>query len=232
MNPYFVWKGIDSRHMRLWVAQYPALTRGAERVNQVTIPGRSGVLTLLEGAAVYDPIQLVIRVQAPARSNFDVLSDWLSGSGELILGLQSDRLYTGRIINEVAFNKVSNDIKEASVSFLCDPFKQQYPKEAAIELTSAGTIYNPGNVDALPIIKVSGSGDVALTVNSSTITLTGMTAAIVLNSSARIATNNAGTANRLSKTSGDFPVFVPGNNTISWTGTVTKLTINPEWRWR
>lgn len=31
--------------------------------------------------------------------------------------------------------------------------------------------------------------------------------------------------------SGDFPVLLPGTNAISWTGSVTKIEIRPNWRY-
>ena len=34
-----------------------------------------------------------------------------------------------------------------------------------------------------------------------------------------------------SSMSGDFPLLVPGNNAISWSGDVTKIEIQPNWRY-
>ena len=31
--------------------------------------------------------------------------------------------------------------------------------------------------------------------------------------------------------SGDFPNLLPGNNAVSWTGNVTKVDIQPNWRY-
>ena len=31
--------------------------------------------------------------------------------------------------------------------------------------------------------------------------------------------------------SGDFPVLKPGSNAISWTGTVSRLVVTPNWRY-
>ena len=31
--------------------------------------------------------------------------------------------------------------------------------------------------------------------------------------------------------SGDFPVLKPGANAISWTGTVTRVVVRPNWRY-
>ena len=31
--------------------------------------------------------------------------------------------------------------------------------------------------------------------------------------------------------SGDFPVLKPGQNAISWSGTVTRMVVKPNWRY-
>lgn len=40
----------------LFVQQFPPVSRAKERVSTVTIPGRSGTLTLLQGDDVYDAV--------------------------------------------------------------------------------------------------------------------------------------------------------------------------------
>lgn len=35
----------------------------------------------------------------------------------------------------------------------------------------------------------------------------------------------------LNRMSGDFPTLLPGSNAISWTGNVTKVVIQPNWRY-
>ena len=40
----------------------------------------------------------------------------------------------------------------------------------------------------------------------------------------------SGTESMNSCMSGDFPTLPPGNSTISWTGNVTYLKVEPNWR--
>lgn len=231
MFPYFIWNNIDSRQMGLWVKKYPNNIRAAERVTKITIPGAAGQLTLKESEDAYEPIKLVIQAQTIRGNNFDVLGEWLRGRGTLVLGNRDDKEYRGQIISEVNWEKVSNDLCEASIQIECEPFKRQYPNEAAIEMTSTGTVYNPGNVTAKPKITLTGTGNIVLTISSSSFTVKNVSGGAVLDSDARIATNADGTASIMENTVGEFLVLKPGNNDISWTGTVSKVKIEPGWRW-
>ena len=179
----------------------------------------------------FEPVKLTIQVQTVRRNNFDVLAEWLRGKGTLILGNQSDRAWEGQIIEEVAFNAISNDLCEANINIECKPFKRKYPKENAITLTSGGTVKNPGNVNAKPKISIAGSGNIGLTVNGNLFSITNVVDGVVLDCDARLALNDDETASVMEKTDGDFPVLIPGDNTVSWTGTVTSVTIEPRWRW-
>ena len=40
-----------------------------------------------------------------------------------------------------------------------------------------------------------------------------------------------GAASCNAQMSGDFPTLLPGQNAISWTGNVTKVVIQPNWRY-
>lgn len=41
----------------------------------------------------------------------------------------------------------------------------------------------------------------------------------------------SGSISMNNKMYGDFPTFGSGENNISWTGNVTKLEVQPNWRW-
>ena len=43
-HPYFLWNGVSSEDYGIMVSEYPAIARPKERVSQITIPGRDGVL--------------------------------------------------------------------------------------------------------------------------------------------------------------------------------------------
>ena len=44
---------------------------------------------------------------------------------------------------------------------------------------------------------------------------------------------NSGVSNPMTvvEQNGEFPVLKPGANAISWTGTVTKVVVRPNWRY-
>ena len=70
--------------------------------------------------------------------------------------------------------------------------------------------------------------DETLYVNNKSIYLKGITDKIIIDSEMKNAYNNSVSLNY--KMSGDFPVLSLGENNISWIGNVTKLEIQPNWR--
>ena len=230
-EPYFIWNNMNSTSKNLWLSQYPDDVRAAERQSVITVPGRPGALTIKEGDSVYDPVKLACRVQCKRSENSDVLSNWLCGSGLVVFGNQPTRARMAKITNEVRFVRISNDLKEASVIFECEPFKRAYPAESDITLTASTTeLNNVGNVPAQPVIKINGSGDIVLTVNGNEFEVKDVTAQAILDCSARIATEAGESI--LTQTSGIFPVLNVGNNSVSWEGAVSSVVITPNWRYR
>ena len=59
--------------------------------------------------------------------------------------------------------------------------------------------------------------------------LEGISGNITLNTPLMEAYSEATSMN--SAMSGDFPVLLPGLNAVSWTGSVTKIEIKPNWRY-
>ena len=99
-----------------------------------------------------------------------------------------------------------------------------------ITVTTSGTfINNPGSVYSEPIITVYGSGEITLMVGMTIVELDGITDSITLDTPLMEAYNGAISMN--GNMSGDFPSLAPGANAVSWTGNVTKVVIQPNWRY-
>ena len=75
---------------------------------------------------------------------------------------------------------------------------------------------------------MTGSGDITLMVGTTIVELTDISGSIVIDSVLQEAYH--GTTLMDDHMSGDFPVLKPGANAISWTGTVTKVVVRPNWR--
>ena len=87
---------------------------------------------------------------------------------------------------------------------------------------------NPGNVPSEPIITVTGTGEITLIVDMTIVELSDVNGEITIDSVLQEAYSGSTSMN--SCMSGDFPTLPPGNSTISWTGDVTYLTVQPNWR--
>ena len=95
--------------------------------------------------------------------------------------------------------------------------------------TTTGIINNPGNVPSEPIITLTGTGEITLMINGTIIELSDMDGEIVIDSQLQEAYR--GTTSLNNRMSGDFPVLLPGQNAVSWSGDVTSLVITPNWRY-
>ena len=89
-------------------------------------------------------------------------------------------------------------------------------------------VTNPGSVYAEPILTVYGSGDITLMVGTTIVELENISGSIVIDSALQEAYQ--GTTLMNDHMNGEFPRLKPGANAISWTGTLTKVVIQPNWR--
>lgn len=139
----------------------------------------------------------------------------------------------------VTIDEQLNKLGIFTVTFTCLPYK--YSIDGQTELTAANktlTVANPESFEALPVIKVTGSGAFTLTVSGTgsacTVTLanTGSTSRqIIFDSSRMLVYADAALLTSLCTFSSGFPVLKPGSNTVRVTGSgVTALSVIPGWR--
>ena len=159
-----------------------------------------------------------------------MIAAWLKGSGTVTFANRTGGYYKARIANQIPFEKVlrGNPHCSFAVNFRCYPFWYQDNIADVTITTSGSTITNPGSVYSEPIITVTGSGDITLMIGTTIVELTDVSQSIVINSALKEAYKGNTLMN--DHMSGDFPVLKPGLNAISWTGTVTQVTVKPNWR--
>lgn len=227
-----VFKGVTAASKNVTVLKYPEIVKPTLRVETVKVPGRDGELTL-SGTPSYEAVVLECECMVPSVDKISAAAAWLTGSGLLILGNDPNYAYDAQVIDEIRFEKIlrGHAHRRFTVPFLCHPFKRLSTVESDIVLTEAGNVTNPGNVTSRPKILVTGTGDITLLVGQLITDLTGLTDPIIIDSDIGMATSADGTLNASALVSGDWPMLVPGNNAISWAGTVTSITITPRWRW-
>ncbi len=210
----------------------PDMVKPKRREDEVTIPGRNGVLTIDEGC--YEGYTLSVECGKRGTEKLGDIVTWLDGSGDLILSTEPDKVYRARISNAISIADVIYLYNSFLVQFKVFPFKYSVNAIRShaddLTLTTPTSIKNKGTVYAEPTITVYGSGNITLTINGANYTLTGVDGYITVDSEMMEVYKGAINANN-KYAAMDFPRFEVGRNTISWTGNVTKVEIEPKWRW-
>lgn len=215
------------------VVDYPPYVKPQSRVKVLTIPGRNGSLTIDEEA--YENIELECRCVALPTANIESISDWLTGSGDLILGNASDRSLKARVDAQISFDKLMRGKvhRGFTIPFVCQPGRYVYPPVADIAVTESGTITNPGTMPAEPKITVVATGEITLTVGNSIMLIEGPETewTLVIDSELMDCFDGSMTILRNDWMTGDFPLLKPGANAVAWEGTIASITITPRWRY-
>lgn len=229
MMDWFEWNGVRCTQYGIHVLEQPPVTIPSERVAFTDVPGRSGSLTQLEGDDVYDDMVLTATCLIDDPSRIPEIAAWLRGSGTVTFANRQGGFYHARVVNQIPFEKIlrGNPHRSFAVNFRCKPFWYLSDVEP-ITLTTSGTfITNPSSVVSEPVITVYGSGEITLMIGM-TITELEIRDKITLDTPLMEA--YAGATSMNSCMSGDFPSLLPGKNAVNWSGNVSKVEIQPNWR--
>jgi len=224
MMPYFTFKGVESTPY-LIVNRLPDIIKPKADVDVYEIEGRDGFLTHNKGT--YRGYIKKVECSLKNLCHIDYITSWLDGSGDLILSNEPEKIYKATVINQIDIGRISRIFYSFIVIFEVQPFK--YINVQNVVLTEPGTIHNPGTCPSLPLIKVTGTGNVTLTINGVDIELSDVSPEIIIDSD--LLDCYRGTTNLNNQMVGKFPSLKVGENTISWTGNVTQVEIEPRWRY-
>lgn len=224
--------------MGLLVSVLPAIERAPERVEQVTIPGRRGQVTFLEGADILEPLARTCSVYARNDRSYRACLDWLRGEGEAVFSNEPDRRYFARIIEAVSFQPDGNSLRKADIVFLCDPYKGQYPPEASISLTDSVEVFNPGDLDAYPIITMppvvqNGVGQITIGTHGYEFAYKADITHFELDCETGLCRSSLGldAGEIFNPINSGIPSLPKGACTITATGFTNSIAIEPRWRW-
>jgi len=216
------------------ISKRPDIPSPKRRVNYIDIPGRSSSVRYDE--KTYGDITISVECGLKSREDLmgkiDEIKGWLfnTGESELTFSFQEDRKYIAQVVNSIDFNQVFKYLSKFPIVFNCRPFKYAL-QNTLITLTQSGEIINnPGTIESSPVITVYGTGDITLNINGRGIQLYGITNKIIINSEIMDCYDDA-MSNLNFKMAGEFPKLDKGENILSFTGTVVKIEVLPNWRW-
>lgn len=215
-----------SFNFNLYLENYPSIPISNEEYEEEAVEGRSGNLIINKGTYPDKKIPFTFTILSPnIEIDFDKVYEWLTE-------IEDNRLIFGRIdrcykVKKVIFGNIQKEFRsigEFDVTFLCEPFAQDLEKTVH-EITSSGFKINyNGNAPADTLIKIYGNGNIQLTVNGETMQINNVTNYVEIDSYVLQVRNQNGTS-KDNDTLGDFILLEKGINTISYTGTVTKVII-------
>lgn len=221
MIPYFIWNNINSIDKHIIVNELPPITRASKRIDEKEIPGRSGKLYIDDD--VYDTFVYQIKCTLGPEANIRDITNWLNGIGKLIISIEEDKYYEGIIKNQIDFTKVLHVFYEFPIEIELQPFAYSI-KEIEHNFKQASKIYiSQSTTDICPYIKLDGNGQVRLMINDKTQIINNIDGYIELDSKIEEAYKNNESKN--SSVNGAYLKLKPGENSISWVGTITNLKI-------
>lgn len=229
---YINFKGIDSRTVPgLLICELPPITKPQMRTIVTEIEGRDGDIVDEIGYSSYDK---TINIGLTRNYDINQIIKYFSGSGDLIMSNEADKVYKASIYSQIDYDRLLR-FRTANIKFHVQPFKYK-ANEAKIYKTITNQepieIVNRGLEKSKPILTIYGTGIITIAINGYDVFAVDLGEEeeyVVVDSLKEDAYKGSILKNRLM--SGDFPVFDVGVNTITWTGNLTGIIVEPKSRW-
>lgn len=200
-------------------------------IEAVAVPGRDGVL-LLDNQRL-KPVERAfpLRLENNVYDNSTEIAEWLGAKGwhDLELSWDEGFIYQATVINTISISEVLKQLGKLQVVFLMHPIK--YFKDNAAQFVANGSaVLNRGNVEAKPLIELTGSGDTTITINGRKTVLEDIQGSITLDMKKKLVYkgNLSAWDNVVRDDGAVFPYLDMGNNTVSWTGDFTMKMVKNE----
>lgn len=153
----FVFKGVNCKQFGIHAIGQPIYTRPSIRASQVTIPGRSGALTILEGDDIFEATAFAVSCIIDDDSRLDEIAAFYKGQGDVeFYSLPGGYYRNAFIVNQIPFSKIvrGNPHRSFSLEFQCsNPFfyldhSTYIPTDNQMIFTQANQL---GNIDSRPV---------------------------------------------------------------------------------
>lgn len=228
---YLIFRGVSTESLEnVYVSQMPSHKKASLRTAEYYVKGRDGALHVNEGYANFNLTTRLILLNASATAR-QIVNAWADGTGKLITSDNTSLAYMATVENEIRWGRDKSNtgyFDTADITFNCQPFMYE-AVDSVIDLTESGVLVNPGSADAYPLICVEGSGTVQFDFAGYPITINNMETGVPV----YIDCENGYVYNPSGATTmtGEIPKLDLGENAITFTQGVTKMTITPHWRW-
>ncbi len=201
-----------------------------ERSEQVEIYGANGQLHVSEGA--YDGYNRTFIITLRHLSDaMRLIEAFKTENNTVEFGYLSDSLFYCDLVSS-SYVPLGPHRWKVEITVSMHPFR--YAKfNSDIILNQSGTVNNPGTIYSEPVIVVEGAGRVTLTIGQQVMELELDTKATIdcRHKRQNIYDKNGAVKNTIRKRGPFFEIPV-GRSGIATSGTVTKITIKGNWRYK
>lgn len=212
----------------LLISTLPPISKPRKRVEIEEIDGRNGDIITDLGYAAYDK---TISIGLYGEYDVDDIIQYFDSEGTVTFSNEPDKYYYYKIIEQIDFSKLIR-YKTADVVFHVQPFKYStLDTKKTFQITNETSIQirNNGNIYSKPVITIYGSGTINLSLNNEQMFVIDLSNdnQITLDIENMNAYNQETDVFKNRLVTGNYDNFKLniGINTISWTGTVTKIEI-------
>lgn len=232
--------GIYSDELNSVIQNRPEIQTPKRKVNFREVNGRSGAIPFDEEA--YEnttmPLLLFTKGQSEDEVTFkreQIVHHLNHGTYvDFIPYFDQKKVYKVMLSNGPTFtgNGVHKNFLPYSLDLTIKPFKYFIP-QSKMEITKGTILVNPSFYISEPRIKLYGTGDSTLTVNGKTFVVKNIQEFITIDSEIAHSYKEvngiiSGQDNKIFTL--DYPVLNTGSNTITWSGSITKVEIEPRWK--
>ncbi len=227
-----VWKNVDSETITgLIITDIPPISKPKMKTTITKIDGRDGDIVEELG---YESYTKSISIGLTRNYDIDEVMKYFTGEGDLIISDEPDKVYKSQIIEKIDYERLIR-FKTAVVKFYTQPYKYlKDEKSISLEINDETSleVNNVGLEKSKPIITLEGTGTIEIALNGSNLfkyTFPENETKVVVDSLEEEAYLDNVLKNR--NMLGTFPILEVGENTISWSGSLSKITIEPKSRW-
>lgn len=229
-----VYGGEASDDYGIVVSEAPVFDRPVRKTEVFNVPGRNGSILFQQNA--FEDVTRTYKVWVSEGNDnlvdkVNAISAWLfskTGYQRLEDSFEPDVF---RLAYYSGGNEFSNQLlmaAEADLSFTCRPERFYKDGENEVSVSNGDKMFNTTRFASKPLIHIEGTGTVTVSIAGTTITAKDLVDYINIDCD-RMDAYRLPSENRNDKISGTFPTIVSGSNTIAITGSVTKVTIKPNY---
>lgn len=231
---YVKFNNTIDRELDIACTERPDIPMPKKKYNPIDIQGADG--QLYEDLDAYEDIVITCNYNLleyrSLKEKSRKIKKWLFilENNKLIFSDDMDYFYKVKKVDCDALTRDPGliELSTIPIQFTCDPYAYSMLGSEEIELKKGAVLYNNEMLNSKPIINIFAEGLVELNVNGNTLTIN-VGQNVTIDSEEGLCYRQNGDIVNSSK-KGEYPYLVTGENRITWTGNVNRVTIVPNYR--